>query len=492
MEWEIRQTGTAGMVNGGGWNPAGAGSGGVPYNEQDAAQYNLTGVTSAGAGNTVLSAAAADDMIGNVGKVVSGTNFTASWFEVTSVVVGVSITFSTNLGGTAITTGIGANGVINIGGALSLNSTLDDDWGEQLVAGNKVWVQYNASVISLGESVAIATPAGTAAAVITFEGFTTVHGDLNNAVLTSSNTPTIACGSSFLFTTPTFTNVKFINFTGSNTSVLTVGSSSKVIGCKSVNSSVSTGRTAIAAGSTSTIMRCEAISYRGYAIGTTNGATCFFANYCHDSDVGIRGTSTTAYQCIGNIVASCVTAAIQFTGASTDIRVFYNLLYGRESIGGIGLSLATGITNVIVLDNIICGFTTGVSVADANTCGIDDFNCYRNNNSNVNSSLNWQQGPNNTSNDPVFTNVLEVAASDATISGAVISSASSDFSNVTDNADFCYLINGTAGPTFGKYLITSHTGTSVTVFPTAVGNSAVADHGFSVTTGMDFLPTGAV
>lgn len=482
------------MANGGGWNPAGAGSGGVPYNEQDAAQYNLTGVTSAGAGNTVLSAAAASDMIGNVGHCISGTNFTASWFEVTSVVVGVSITFSTNLGGTSITTGIGANGVINIGGALSLNSTLDDDWGEQLVSGNKVWVRYNASPIALGESFALGTAVGTAAAVITFEGYTTAHGDLGTAVLTDSNTPTIACGSSFVFTLPVFSVCKFINFTGSSTTVLTTGSSSKVIGCRSINSSTTSTRTAIAVGSVSSVIRCEAISYRGYAIGVTVGSITFMYCYVHDSDIGIRGTATAAYRVLGNIVASCVTSALAFTGATTDIHVEQNTLFGTlNASNGIGISIATGITNVVVMNNIIFGFQTGVSVADANTCGIDDFNNYRGNNSNVNSSLNWQQGPNNTGNDPAFTNVTEVDVSDATVSGSTVTSATADFTNVVDNRDFVWIVSGTAGPTFAKYLITAHNaGAGTLTTSTAPGNSAVADHRIIVTTAHDFLPTGNV
>lgn len=452
---------------------------------QDAAQYNLTGVTTAAANAVMLTASASTDMIGNVAHVISGTNFIVGWYEIISAVAGVSITVDRNC-----TSGIGATGVVNIGGALSLNSTLDDDWGDTLAPGNKVWVRYNASTINLGESF---SPSGTptAALGLVFEGYTTAHGDLATAVLTSSNTPTIACGSSFTFTVPVFTSVKFINFTGSSTAVLTTGASGKVRGCKCVNSSTTAARTAIATGSTSSIIRCEAVSYRGYAIGVTSGTIGFLYNYVHDSDVGIRGTSTTAYQCIGNIVASCVTAAIQFTGATPDLRIVQNTLYGSEQSDAIGLSLATGITNVVFQNNIIYGFTTGVSHADANTCGVDDFNCYRNNNSDVNSSLNWQVGPNNTSNDPVFTDVTEITATDATVSGSVITSASSDFSAVVDNVDFVWLISGTAGPAFFKYLITGHTGTTLTV-STAPGNSAVADHSLLITLGHDFLPTGDI
>ena len=71
---------------------------------------------------TVLSSLAAADMVGNNAQVISGTNFTTGFFQVTSVSVGVSITFSTNSSGTSICTGVGASGVINIGGALATMS----------------------------------------------------------------------------------------------------------------------------------------------------------------------------------------------------------------------------------------------------------------------------------------------------------------------------------------------------------------------------------
>lgn len=482
MVFEIRQTATPAMANGGGFNPDGLGSGGQDFSQQDAAQYNLTLVTTAGADAVLLSASAATVMIGNIAHIVSGTNFIVGWYEITAVTVGVSITLDRNC-----TTAAGATGVVNIGGALSLNSTIDDEWGETLAAGNKVWVRYNATNILLAESITLTTAAGTAALVITFEGYTTTRGDLGTAVLTSSNTPTIACGTSFTFTTPTFTNIKFINFTGASTSVLTAGSNNKVIGCKSVQISATATRTAIAMGSNGSIIRCEAISYRGYAIGTTSGSIGCLYNYCHDSDIGIRSTSVASFQCIGNIVAANVTAAIAFTAATTDLRILKNTLYGQPGAGGIGLSLATGITNVVLMNNILMEFTRGVVHADVTTSYIDDFNCYRDNDL---SNTNWDVGPNTTTNDPLFTDVGLISFSDGTTSGSVLTSASSDFSAVTDGVDFVYLSGGT-GIVVGKYRITAHAATTLTLEPAPVAN-ATPDTVGSVVTGMDFLPTGNI
>ncbi len=143
--WEIRTTATASNANGGFYNAA---IGTNDYSQQDSAQYNLTGATSSGAGAVILHASAAADMVGNGAHVISGTNFTAGWYEIISVVAGVSITVDR-----AVTTGIGATGVVNIGGALSLGSS-DDAVFESPSAGNIMWVK--AGTYTLGGTVNIA------------------------------------------------------------------------------------------------------------------------------------------------------------------------------------------------------------------------------------------------------------------------------------------------------------------------------------------------
>ncbi len=114
ITWEVRTTGDD--DNGGGYKP---GSTGTDFSQQNAPQYALTGIASSGAGDTVLSALAADDMVGNIAQTISGTNFNSGFYEILSVSVGVSITFSTNNASASICSGVGASGVINIGGALA-------------------------------------------------------------------------------------------------------------------------------------------------------------------------------------------------------------------------------------------------------------------------------------------------------------------------------------------------------------------------------------
>jgi len=111
--WQLRTTGSD--SNGGGFVK---GATGTDYTQQDAAQWALTGVTSSGSGNTVLSSAAEASMVGNIAQAISGTNINAGFYQITSVSVGVSITFATNKSGQSICSGAAASGVINIGGAL--------------------------------------------------------------------------------------------------------------------------------------------------------------------------------------------------------------------------------------------------------------------------------------------------------------------------------------------------------------------------------------
>ena len=84
--WEVRPT-VGSDSNGGGFVP---GASGTDWSQQNSPQYALTGIASSGSGNTVLSALAAADMVGNIAQCTGGTNFNTGLFEVTSVSVGVS------------------------------------------------------------------------------------------------------------------------------------------------------------------------------------------------------------------------------------------------------------------------------------------------------------------------------------------------------------------------------------------------------------------
>ncbi len=134
--WRVQATATAANANGGGFKP---GASGTDYSQQNAAQYNLTGMTTAGVTAILLTASASADMVGNIAHIISGTNFTVGWYEITSVSPGVSITLDRNCA-----SGIGALGAVNIGGAISLGSSTtnqtDTNWAAVPISGNTIYL----------------------------------------------------------------------------------------------------------------------------------------------------------------------------------------------------------------------------------------------------------------------------------------------------------------------------------------------------------------
>lgn len=478
--WEIRQDATPSNANGGGYV---TGMGGSDFSQQTAAQYNLTGVTTAAANAILLSASAASDMVGNIAHIVSGTNFTVGWYEIISVVVGVSITVDRNA-----TTAAGTTGVVNIGGAMSINSTLDDEFFESIVAGNLIYVRKTSSDLALGESVAISSGGGASAAlpvrIIGYDGAAT-----RADIPIGANRPLIARGT-FGFTLASFWFIENVRNTGASTNGVSLGISCHAINCTSFNSSQTADLEAWTVGTTSFIENCEGVSYRGNAVELAGTAGLVRYSYLHDSNIGYRSNHATADSCIGNIIASNMTAACVIATAQTvQCQYLQNTFYGSEGGDGLGLSIVTGTTIISVLNNIFYGFVRAIEHADAVSSGYGDYNCYRQNDL---ANSNWPTGPHDTTNDPAFTDVTEITFNDATISGAVITSAMSDFSAVVDGVDFVWLISGTAGPVFMKYLIGSHTPTTLTVTPAAIGNSAVADHVGIVALGHDYYPTGDI
>ncbi len=480
--FEIRSTATASNVNGGFFV---TGASGTDFSQQDAAQFALTGVTSAGAGNEILSASAAASMVGNGIKVVSGTNFTTGWFEITAVTPGVSITCSTNQAGASISIGVGASGVMNVGGALSLGHTSDDSVFENAVSTNPgivFWIKNG--TYTLGSTVSIGS-VGTSILHHRIIGYATTRGD--NPV--GSTRPTLASGAA-IFTLGNFWDLRNVILTGTASPLLQPGSGSRIINNKIVNSSITADRAAVGAGNNMFIFRNELISYRGYGVSSNTLAAMVYCNFIHSSKVGIHNFAAgNPSNYSGNIVASCVTAAIQFTNSATEFNLIErNTLYGSKNTTGIGVSFAAGVTNANLVNNIIYGFTTGVSHGAANTC-VDDFNDYFNNDTDV---TNWTKGSNDVAIDPAFVGVNQVTGSTATTSGSVLTQAGADFtaSGVVAGRDYIYLVSGT-GITAGIYGITA-VGTTTLTLDIAPGTNATADKVFQITTGQDFSIAGAL
>lgn len=387
--WELRATATAGNTNGGFFV---TGASGVDYSQQDAAQYALTGGATAGADAVFLHANAAADMVGNGMYIVSGTNFTVGWYQILSVVVGVSITLDRNCA-----SGVGANGVANIGGAMSLGSTLDDEMFESMVAGNTVWVKNGS--LATGEAISI-TADGSATNPIKIIGYNAARGDYP----TGATRPTIALDG-FTFALGDNWEIYNIIFTTTHANGVAIALANKIVSCKVTNSSGSANRAAVTVQAANTfIIRCELMSTLGRGIVVNGSATnveCL-GNYIHDCETGVLDSSTTlSCTYYSNIIESCTTTALNFTAAKTGITsIIENTFFGANTPAGTGVNISTGGTNIIFINNIVQGFVTGVVHADVQTIVFLNFNNYFNN---TTARTNVATGPNDVALDSGFT-----------------------------------------------------------------------------------------
>ena len=394
--WEWRTTATANAVNGGGFNASNA-TPGTDYSQQNTAHLTITDLV-IGADNTTVTSAltpfdAAD--CGNILHITAGVNFTAGWYEVVSV--GGVIATLDRACGTALATG----GTAYLGGSLNVGA-LEDAFFEQLVAGNIVYFYNNnnaaSQVFTLSASISITVGAGSAASPITVAGYKTTRGD-NPA---GEGRPTIACGALNMAWATIGWIVKNLIYTlTSSNGIGDTGATSGAVtfkNCKVTNSSGSADRNGFfPSASAYKIMNCEAISTLGDAIQCDNLSPHIFGCYIHDSKNGILAT-TGAPVVIGNVFDNLSTAGMNYSGTGIP-KIFGNVFYGAEGKAGIALNLST-CTNVQIVNNIIYGWTTGVSFTASTNTAYLDYNDFYNNTTDVS---NCSLGENDITTNPNFT-----------------------------------------------------------------------------------------
>ncbi len=217
--WEIRPT-VGAATNGGAFV---TGASGTDFSQQNAAQYSLTGLSTSAANAVILSASAAADMVGNIIRINAGTNFLTGWYQILSVVVGVSITVDRTC-----TSAAGASGTAKIGGALDSIATLV---GPFTVAGMTAWEKATGTD-SIGSAVTFAQANGLRSVV---SGYTTTRGDGGKATIQAS------AGSFVMITIPVSNAVVFQNFIidgnaqTSSTGVVIDGNGPLMQNCKIMN-----------------------------------------------------------------------------------------------------------------------------------------------------------------------------------------------------------------------------------------------------------------
>ncbi len=384
--FNIKATGTGVSDNNGGfWVP---GSSGTDYSQQNAPQYALTGLASSGSGNTVLSAAASADMVGNGANAVSGTNVNTGIFHVLSVVVGVSITFSTNAAGQSICSGVAASLVLNIGGRLL---TIAKAQGACSI-GDTFYLNGSFTVTA---EIAIAT-ANTAGAAF-YIGYTTTLTDGGQATITTST------NSVDVFNTSSCNNIVFKNLSIS----VTAGTPGSCINARTadcnrvrlVNCILSGGDRCIRGNRSGadfgidglSIEFCEIKSATNHGVNNTNvtfishsfihdcGGSGFLADTNHVSTMmafhtvfyknGVSGVSCsdgntsplTQNYAFWNCVFSTNTGAgVLSTNGAPYIQI-QNCIFDRNTTYGVDLGTAAGASHVVQYNNAF--YNTGGQVA---------------------------------------------------------------------------------------------------------------------------------
>lgn len=446
-----------------------SGTGGVDYSQVDAATATSSTATSVGAGSIILFAGATASMPGNIVHVISGTNFTPGWYEITAASAGVSVTTDR-----AVTTGVGATGVINVGGAGNFNG-LEDAFQAAIPGSSIVWMKNGSYTLSASISTSSSNSTNTSPSI--YIGYNSLRGDVCNG----TNRPTINAAAN----TVTFSQYQGLyNIIGTSTSatgfVTNSGGNPNIRNCKFLNTSATTTRIAFSSpGASGIIIGSEFVSQNGIACNPGgNPATMVIGNYIHDSDTG--SNSNSYHNWINNIFEGMTTVA--FSGASgfNGSAFFGNTFYGRQAQMGNALSGFN--QNINLTNNIFYGFSTAVS-SSSNRVGqfVDYNNNYFNNGIDV--SGGWVKDASDIAVNPSFAGASQLTGSTANTSASVLTDGGASF-GVTDNVDYLHVVSGT-GVTTGSYLITSHTSTTLTV-NNALGTASSNDVVYWVSHGHNF------
>lgn len=461
----------------------------IDYSQSTTAIKTDTNLTCTAASTTIVATTGFTPvMVGNLIHltILTGTGAIVGWYEIVSYTNGTTVVLDRTP-----TDGVNniTAGTFYVGGAISLNSTLDDDFFEIMsgtngTGANRIFVKNGS--YSLGEAVAIASAGGTQAPVI-IEGYNTTRGDIP----TGTSRPEITGGASALTLAANW-EMYNVSFNSSATTGFTMGAGNKIVNTKIVNNSTLV-RVAMIPGADTFILNSEIISYKGTAVSISASIVQIVGSYIHNSNNGITmGSSASNLHLLNSIISSNVAQAINTTAAPVgNLLIVGNTFYGAENKLGVGMNWITGTTDVHTLNNIFYGFTTAVTHANVQTVSFDNYNNYFNNTADVN---NWAKGANTLAVNPAFTSMSQMTGTGATSLTNVLTHAAGGFNaTVTDNVTLVYLVSGTGtGFIAGNYLVTAHTDTTLTLSSVITSSGAGSAIVFQLDYGLNFLPTGSI
>lgn len=400
-------------------------------------------------------------MVGNVLHInsITGAGTLVGWYEITGYTNTNTITLDRTPAPSANATA--ANFVV--GGALSGNASTEDAFYEQVQGGNTVW--WKSGNYTANGAISVASTASTGAAPSNTIGYTSIRGD----TCTGSNRPNIALGAN-TWAFGQFQNFSNLSFTGTSLTAFQCGIGSRATNIKVLNSSTTADRAAFVCGTDGIAFNVEAVCQLGRAFNLTNSDHRHIGCYAHNSKIGFYN------QAARNSIHHCLAQACSLYGMGSTTTCFTAQncsFYGFATPRGssIGVNIAASIDNTYVFNSIISGWVTGISGTTSQR--FSNRGAYNNFYNNTTTASLYSIDVTDISLNPSFTDVTELTGSTATTSGSVLTQSGGDFSSVTDNVDYVYIVSGT-GITAGMYLITSHTSTTITL-NNAPGTNATAD-----------------
>jgi len=311
-------------------------------------------------------------MVGNIAQVISGTNFNVGFYQITSVSVGVSVTVSTNNSGASISTGVGASGVINIGGALL---TLGKVTGAMLAQ----QTAYFTGTFTITTSITM-TFLNTTGVPTTFIGFGTTRGDTGRATWTSATNSIdivdFTAAGGFLFQNLIISSTA--GTPGDGLRALTTGNTSgvRVVNC------VFTGLNIAILGDFTLAWSFEALSIENTEIknsvshGVSNsGITWVFGSFIHDNGgAGLRapgGAVTGGFTITDSVVYNNTGGGyvdISSVGPTTRYLVAIGSDFSTNTGAGVLIGLATNglLMNDVFDANTTYGLSNGGAGASTN------------------------------------------------------------------------------------------------------------------------------
>jgi hypothetical protein len=283
--------------------------------------------------------------VGNIINITAGTNFTAGRYQIISVAANAA-----TLDRACGATGDASAGSGYLGGAWAGLVAADIQTATtKMVAGNKIWIKYNASAYTLPSAIT-AGKAGTAVLPILLSGYYATHGD--NPSIASGQQPTIS-HSTYKWTFAEYWQIKYLTHTiatTSSTQGVVTGNYNVTMACKFVQTSTGV---IFYSGDFARIIGCEMSGCKGAYAFSINQAAIVVGCYIHDCNC-----STAALTCTGqgaaaicNIIESC----------TIGINVGMNpvSLYGNTVVNcSKGISSATNIVHAI--NNIVAYCGTGI------------------------------------------------------------------------------------------------------------------------------------